>query len=111
MSYFGLSSSEAVLELFNSSSSSTYNLLHASSEYISYKTINSVVTSLRSQIATSSDNGMKSGLQDRLDTILESIKDNSPVTSESGSFTEVAKTQSNLLLPGLGLGKNINTIV
>lgn len=109
MSYFGLSSTSAVSTLFDTSSN-TYNILKASSEYNSYKTLNSVVKSLKSNIASASSEDDKADLQYRLDSILETINSNAPASSESTSLSEQAEEQANSILSSMGLGTTIDTL-
>lgn len=109
MSYFGLSSASAVSALFDTTSS-TYSILKASSEYSSYRTLNSVVSSLKGNIATCSSDEAKADLQDRLDTILETIKSAAPAATSSLSLSEQAEEQANELLSSYGLGTSIDTL-
>jgi len=110
MGYYGLSSVDAVSTLFDTTSS-TFNILKASSEYNSYRTMSSVINSLKSNIVNSSSDTAKSDLQDRLDTILTSIKSSAPAATNTKSLEEQAQEQANSLLTEYGLGSLINTLV
>ncbi len=110
MAYYGLSSDSAVSTLFNTSSD-TYSLLQAASEYNSYRTLNHVVTSLKSGIASASSENEKTDLEDKLSTIMDTIKNHVPVSMTSQTLTQQAKEEANSILSSLGLGTAINTTV
>lgn len=107
--YYGLSSASAVSTLFDTSSN-TYSLLRSCSDYSNYKTLNSVVNNLKSNLINTTDDTEKSSIQERLDTILEGISASAPTESETTTLYEQATEQAESLLSSMGLGTSIDTL-